>query len=378
MDVTLTPEQESLQRRAREFLQRECPPSVVRAALAAPNGYSPQLWEQLAQLGWLGFALPPEYGGTGGSLVDLALLFEELGRALAPVPLLTSAVLGGQCVLAGGSEEQKRALLPRVARGDLILAVAQLEADQDPTPAGIQTTSQREGEEWVLDGLKLFVAGGVAANLLIVAARTAGESGGVSLFLVEPATPGVSVRPLATFSEDRPAEVVLHAARLPASALLGEEGGGWNALQRANAIASVMLCAEMVGGMQAVLEMSLEYARKRIQFGRPIGAFQAIQHKAVAMAIETAGARMLTYRAAWMLEQGLAAETDIALAKAKCNRAYRLVTLEGHELHGGIGWSEEYDLQLYLRRRLVAELLLGTTDEHLATLADAIEAGRLP
>jgi alkylation response protein AidB-like acyl-CoA dehydrogenase len=285
-------------------------------------------------------------------------------------------VLGGQTVLEAGRPEQKAAILPRVASGELILTVAQLEADQDRTPAGIQTTAHREGNEWVLNGLKLFVPDASLADLLIVAARAGGEDGGISLFLVEPQTPGLSIRPMATFSGERPGEVVLDSVRLPASALLGEEGTGWSALKRANDVGAVMLCAEMVGGMQAVLDMGVDYAKKRVQFGRPIGAFQAIQHKAVAMAIETAGARFITYRAAWMLQNGIAADTDVAMAKAKCNRAYRLVTFEGHEMHGGIGWSVEYDLQLYFRRRLVDELLLGTTDEHLETIAEAIEAGK--
>jgi alkylation response protein AidB-like acyl-CoA dehydrogenase len=378
MDVTLTAEQEAIQRRAREFLQRECPPAVVRQALEDPRQARGNLWQQMAALGWLGFSFPVDYGGANGSLVDLALLFEEIGRALAPGPVLTSAVLGGQTVLAAGRADQKAAILPKVASGELVLTVAQLEAEQDRTPAGVQTTAHRDGDFWVLNGLKLFVPDATLADLLIVAARAGGEDGGISLFLVEADTPGLEIRPMTTFSGERPGEVRFENVRVPASAILGNEGAGWSALKRANDIATVMLCAEMVGGMQAVLDMSVEYAKKRVQFGRPIGAFQAIQHKAVAMAIETAGARFITYRAAWLVQHGLAADTDVAMAKAKCNRAYRLVTFEGHETHGGIGWSVEYDLQLYLRRRLVDELLLGTTDEHLATIAAAIEAGTLP
>jgi alkylation response protein AidB-like acyl-CoA dehydrogenase len=378
VDVTLTPEQETIQRRAREVLQRECPPQVVRRALEDPRSARGDLWRKLAALGWLGFSFPTEYGGENGSLVDLALLFEEIGRALVPGPILSSSVLGGQTVLAAGRPDQRAALLPKVAAGELIVTVAQLEAEQDRTPAGVQATAQRDGDEWLLRGLKLFVPDATLSDLLIVAARTGGEDGGISLFLVEPGTPGLSIRPMATFSGERPGEVLLDDVRVPASALLGEEGTGWSALKRANDIGTVMLCADMVGGMQAVLDLGVEYAKQRVQFGRPIGAFQAIQHKAVAMAIETAGARFITYRAAWLLQNGLAADTDIAMAKAKCNRAYRLVTFEGHEIHGGIGWSVEYDLQLYLRRRLVAELLLGTTDEHLETIAAAIDAGSLP
>ncbi|MCS6803101.1 MAG: acyl-CoA dehydrogenase family protein [Chloroflexota bacterium] len=378
MDVTLTPDQEAIQRRAREFLQRECPPAVVRHALDDPRSARGDLWRQMAALGWLGFTFPPEYGGANGSLVDLALLFEEIGRALAPGPILSSSVLGGQALLAAGRPDQKAAILPRVAAGEVVLTVAQLEAEQDRTPAGIQTTAQRDGDRWLLNGLKLFVPDAPLADLLIVAARVSGDEEGIGLFLVEAGAPGLTVRPMTTFSRDWPGEVALDAVRVPASALVGDVEQGWSALKRANDVATVMLCAEMVGGMQAVLEMSVEYAKKRVQFGRPIGAFQAIQHKAVAMAIETAGARFLTYRAAWLLQHGRAADTDVAMAKAKCNRAYRLVTVEGHETHGGIGWSVEYDLQLYLRRRFVDELLLGTTDDHLETIAAAIEAGSLP
>lgn len=375
MDLVLTPDQDTLQRQARDFLQRESPLALARIAAGDPAGLAPEIWSQLADLGWLGFALPVEYGGDGASHVDLALIYEELGRALTPGPYLASSVLAARAILAAGTEEQKQQLLPAIIKGSRILTVAQLEPSQDDSPAGIAATARRDGDGYVLDGVKLFVPHAATADTVIVAART-GES--ISLFVVERGTPGLGIRALNTAFHDWHGEVVLENVQVPATALLGEEGYGWDALTHANHVATVMLCAQMSGGMHAVLDMSVEYAKTRVQFGRPIGAFQAIQHKAVAMAMEATGARLITYQTALKLETGEATALDIAICKAKCSRAYRLVTFEGHELHGGIGWSVEYDLQLYFRRRLAEEAMFGGAERHLEHVARTIRAGGWP
>jgi acyl-CoA dehydrogenase len=364
-----------LQRQARDFLQAESPLALARSAAADPAGVAPDIWKKMSELGWLGFALPVEYGGDGASHVDLTLIYEELGRALTPGPYLASSVLAARTILAAGTEEQKKELIPTIANGSRILTVAQLEPSQDETEAGITATARRDGDGYVLDGVKLFVPHAVAADGIIVVART---DAGVSLFLVEKGTPGLSVRPLVTSFHEWTGEVLLEGVRVPASALLGAEGAGWEPLKHANQIATVMLCAQMAGGCHAVLDMSVEYAKTRVQFGRPIGSFQAIQHKAVAMAVEATGARFITYQTALKLETGAATDLDIAICKAKCSRAYRLVTFEGHELHGGIGWSVEYDLQLYFRRRLSEEAMFGGAERHLEQVARTIRAGGWP
>ncbi|MFN8532023.1 MAG: acyl-CoA dehydrogenase [Dehalococcoidia bacterium] len=377
MDLTLSSDQETLQRRAREFLEQESPIPLVREAAEDPTGVVPGLWRQMADLGWLGFALPREYGGEGASLVDLALLYEELGRALTPGPYLASSVLAARAILGAGSDEQKRDLLPAIAAGQRIATVAQLEPSQDESPAGITATARRDGDGYLLDGIKLFVPHAAAADVVVVAAReSADPEGGIALFVVERGTPGLSIRPLKTATHDWPGEVKLEGVRVPTAARL--TGDGWAALEAANRVATVMRCAEMAGGMEAVVDLSVEYAKTRVQFGRPIGAFQAIQYKAVAMAIEATGAKLLVHQTAWRLEHGLVTELDVAICKAKCSRAYRLVTFEGHELHGGIGWSSEYDLQLYFRRRLADEASFGGADYHLETVARAIHSRGWP
>lgn len=372
MDMTLSSEQEMIQRQAREFLEAECPISLVRQAESDEAGYSPDLYRKMAGLGWLGFALPSEYGGEDGGLLDLALVYEELGKSLVPGPHLTSSVLAGQLIAAAGSDAQKRELLPRIASGELIATVAQLEQDQDIGIEGITATARQDGDGYILDGRKLFVPHAGNADVIVVVARL---DGSVSLFLVEPNSPGVSVRTIRTLAGDKPGVLTLSGARIAADRKLE---GGWAELQKANGIATIMLCAEMVGGMQAALDMALDWAKTRVQFGRPIGAFQAIQHKAVAMVMELTGSRLLTYQTAWRLQEGLASPVDIALTKAKCNEAYRLVTFESHEVHGGTGWTSGYDLQLYFKRRTAAEQQFGNTDDLLAIVGDAVEAGRLP
>lgn len=375
MNLTLTPEQEALQRNAREFLDRESPKSVVRQAAEEPTGLVPGLWRQFADLGWLGFALPTEYGGAGANFADLELLYEELGRALAPGPYLTSSVLAAQVLLAAGSDAQRHEFLPAIAAGQRILTVAQLEASQDESPEGITVTARPEGDGYVLDGVKLFVPHALAADTIIIVARDS-SSGQIGLFLVERGTSGLSVRGIKTAANEWPGEVRLEGVRVSAAARL--PGDGWAALSRANNIAAVMTCAQMSGGMQFVLDMSVEYAKQRVQFGRPIGAFQAIQHKAVQMAIESTGAQLISRQTAGLFDEGLATDLDVAICKTACNNAYRIVTFEGHELHGGIGWSTEYDLQLYFRRRLAEEKAFGSTALHMETVARAIDAGTLP
>ncbi|MCL6644552.1 MAG: acyl-CoA/acyl-ACP dehydrogenase, partial [Dehalococcoidia bacterium] len=300
MDLSFSEEQEMLRRAAREFLEAECPKSHVRAMEEDPLGYSPTLWKKMAELGWLGLPFPESYGGGGGSFLDLVVILEELGRALTPSPFLPTVVLSGYALLAGGTEEQKRTYLPQIARGEHLFAFALLDLTARYTPAAIQQTrAVADGSDYVINGTKMFVHDAHIADTLIVAARTGEPETAISLFLVPARSPGVEITVLTTVASDRQCEVVLEDVRVPRMALLGAQDGGWSIVESALAHGTVAECARMSGGAQYLQEITVEYAKRRVQFGKPIGAFQAIQHHCANMAVDVDGIRFATYEAAW-------------------------------------------------------------------------------
>jgi alkylation response protein AidB-like acyl-CoA dehydrogenase len=372
MDISLSEEQELLQGSTRDFLQQECPIRLVRAMEADEKGYDPNLWRQMAELGWLGLALPESYGGTGGTMVDLVVLLEEFGRALVPGPFVPTAVLVGLPILWAGSDQQKQTYLPRLVQGELIATLAWHEPSATSQPAGIETTADLQGEAYVLNGTKLCVPYAHVADYLLTVARTATgatPADGITLFLVDAKTPGITITKLATIADDHQCEVVLNNVEVPRSQVLGEPGKGWGLVEQVRQYGVVAKCAEMVGIAQQAFEISLNYAKTRVQFGRPIGSFQAIKHKLANMVIDVDGSRYVTYRAAWLLSEGLPAGQQIAAAKAWTNEACRRVVKEGQQVHGGIGYTKEYDLQLYTRRAKAAEIAFDDADAHREAVA---------
>lgn len=368
MDLGLNEMQEMLKRSAREFLEKECPKSLVRQAEQEPSGYSPDLWRKMAQQGWMGMAVPSQYGGSDTSFLDLAVLYEEMGRALVPGPFLDTT-LAAYLLQDLGAEEQKATYLPAIARGDLIATVALTEQSARYEADAIHLTATAAGDGFVLSGTKLFVTNAQVANLLLVVART---SGGFSVFAVEPSTSGVTVNPLETMAGDRQSEVVFNDVRVPASAVVGPVDGAWPAVQRYLDRAKVLTCVWSVGGAEYVLEVSVEYAKNRVQFGRPIGSFQAVAHRCADMAVDCDGMRFVAYEAAWRLSEGLPADYQVGVAKTWTSEAYRRVTASGHQVHGGVGFMMEHDMQLYHRRAKTAELLYGDADYHRELLARGI------
>jgi alkylation response protein AidB-like acyl-CoA dehydrogenase len=372
MDISLSEEQELLQGSTRDFLQQECPIRLVRAMEEDEKGYDPNLWRQMAELGWLGLALPESYGGTGGTMVDLVVLLEEFGRALVPGPFVPTAVLVGLPILWAGSEQQKQSYLPRLVQGELIGTLAWHEPSATSRPAGIETTADLQGEAYVLNGTKLCVPYAHVADYLLTVARTATgatPADGLTLFLIDAKTPGITISNLATIADDHQCEVVLNNVNVPRSQVLGEPGKGWGLVEQVRQYGAVVKCAEMVGIAQQAFEISLNYAKTRVQFGRPIGSFQAIKHKLANMVIDVDGSRYVTYRAAWLLSEGLPAGQQIAAAKAWTNEACRRVVKEGQQVHGGIGYTKEYDLQLYTRRAKAAEIAFDDADAHREAVA---------
>jgi len=363
MDFGFSEEQEMLRSSARDFLAKEAPMTYVRKMMDDEVGFTPELWKKMADLGWMGLILPEQYGGSGLDFVDLIVVLEEMGRVVLPGPFFSTVVLGGVALLDGGSAALKDALLPKLASGELQVTLAQLEPSGRWDADGIQLAAKADGGGYVLSGTKLFVPDAHTADHLVVAGRTPGSSGtdGISLFLVDAKAPGITTTQLKTMDQTRKlGEVVLKDVRVPADRVLGPVGQGWALLDRVIDRGKVGLCAEMCGGAQRVLEMSVDYAKVREQFGKPIGSFQAIQHKCANMLVEVESSKSVTYYAAWAVANGVAeAPLAAAMAKAYCSDAYRHVSGEGIQIHGGIGFTWEHDMHIYFKRAKSSEVTFG-------------------
>ncbi len=363
MDFGFSEEQEMLRSSARDFLGKEAPMTYVRKMMEDEVGFTGDLWKKMADLGWMGLILPEEHGGSGLDFVDLIVVLEEMGRVVLPGPFFSTVVLGAVALLEGGSEALKHEILPRVATGEVRLTLAQLEPSGRWGADGIALAAKPDGAGYVLDGTKLFVPDAHVADHIVVAGRAPGSSGteGTTLFLVDAKASGVTVTQLKTMDQTRRlSEVVLANVRVAGDRVLGEPGQGWALLDRIVDRGKVGLCAEMCGGAQRVLEMSVEYAKVREQFGKPIGSFQAIQHKCANMLVEVESSKSVTYYAAWAVANDVAeAPLAAAMAKAYCSDAYRHVSGEGIQIHGGIGFTWEHDMHIYFKRAKSSEVTFG-------------------
>lgn len=378
MDFGFSDEQDMLRQTARAFLQENCPTTFVRQMMEDERGYSPKLWKDMAELGWLGLAFPEAYGGQGLGFVDLTVILEEMGAALLPSPFLSTVLLAGQTLLVGGSEAQKNAYLPKIADGSLIATLAMTEPSGRFDAEGIaEVKAAAEGDGFRLSGTKLFVLDAHVADVMIVAARTkeAGDkSFGISLFLVDRNTPGVTITVLKTMDQTRKqCEVVFDQVQVGRERLLGMLDMGWPILHKVLNIATVALCAEMVGGAQRVLDISVNYAKERVQFGRPIGSFQAIKHKCADMMLQVESAKSAAYYAAWAVDEDAAeAPMAVSMAKAYCSDAYRNTAGEGIQVHGGIGFTWEHDMHLYFKRAKYSEFTFGDAAYHRELVAQEL------
>jgi len=357
MDMQLSSAQLTLMRTARRFVENECPPSLVRELEASDDGLSRDLWRKMAGLGWLGLTYPDDVGGFGLGTVDLVVLAKELGRGLCPSPFIPTAVLAGGAIAAAGSQEQRRAYLPRIASGELIVAFALQEASALYDPRGVSTTATAVDGTYVLNGDKLFVEFAGSADLLLVVARTAGD--GVSLFLVDAHGPGVTMTPLRTMARDKQCRVALRDCAVPAANVVGPVGGAWPLLERVVHRGVITLCAYMVGASEQIHQMATEFAKQRVQFGRPIGSFQAIQHYLAQTITEIVGADTMTFYAAWTLDEGLPARQLVAKAKVLAGDTFKQASANGAQIHGGIGFNEDVATTLYLRRGKQLQLSMG-------------------
>ena len=358
MDFGFTEEQDLLRQSAADFLNNECPMSYVRQMMEDERGYADELWQKMAELGWMGLIFPERYGGSGLSLIDMVVVLEEMGRVVLPGPFFSTVVLGGFAILEAGSEEQKNTLLPHIASGQLKTTLAVLEDNARWDEQGVRLRAEKNDGGYQLSGVKLFVPDAHVADTIVCAARTAE---GFGLFLIDRQQAGVSTSVLKTMDQTRKlCELRLDKVQLGADALLGPPGLAWDRLSRVLDRSKVALCAEMTGGAQRVLDMSVEYAKIREQFGRPIGSFQAIQHKCADMLVQVESAKSATYYAAWAVSNAAPdAALASAMAKAYCSDAYRKVSADGIQVHGGIGFTWEHDMHIYFKRAKGSEVTFG-------------------
>lgn len=370
MDMGYSSEQVAIRDSIRKFLRAENPIAVAREATQGSTGYAVETWKKIADLGWAGIGIPEQYGGGGLGLQELALMYEEFGRALYQGPHFGGAFLCGQLVLRLGSETQKRELLPAMASGRSIMSLALLEKSARWGESGINLRAQRSGEGWLLSGTKLFVTHAMAAHELLCAARDL-ESGGVTLFrLRDPKS--LVIRPMPSTFGTLYYEVAMRKVRLTGDDIIGAPGKAGPALRQVLEWGAAVQCAEMVGLAQSILDMSVEYAKVRVQFGRPIGTYQAMQHVLADMVTRLDCARLLTCQAVSLLADGRPSQRALGMAKAYVNEGAYQIALDGMQVHGGIGYMMEHPLPYYVQRIQYGKMHLGDTDVYLEEVAQAL------
>jgi alkylation response protein AidB-like acyl-CoA dehydrogenase len=382
MNFSLNERQAILKNMAREFLERECPEKIVRETTGDAKGFSPELWQKIADLGWLGLVYPEEYGGSRGNFLDMAILAEEMGRAMFPGPFLSTVILCGLTILAAGSEEQKAAIFPKIISGELILALALTEPQsvwegKDLDADGVTVSAVADGDEYIINGTKLFVHDALIADYFLCVTRTAdgpAPEDGITLFLINSKSPGINCTLLKTTAGDKQCEVTFTSLRVPRNNMVGELNRGWSPLAKVIQQAVVLLCAMMLGGGQHALELAVDYAKSRIQFDLPIGINQHIQAHCCELLADVEGSRWITYQAAWLISENLPCDTEISLAKAWTNEAIEDAFERAHNVFAGVGsTTQDGIMPLHSKRARTAQLYLGDTAYHLEKIANTIE-----
>jgi alkylation response protein AidB-like acyl-CoA dehydrogenase len=369
MNFAFSEDQEELRSGIRRFLEDKSPETEVRRLMETEEGYDKAVWKQMSdQLGLQSIAIPEEFGGQGFTFVELGIVLEEMGRSLLCAPYFSSIGLAANLLLSTDDDAAKKDLLPGIASGETIATVALTEDSGRWDEEGITLQATQSGDGWTLDGHKMFVLDGHIADLILVPAKTAA---GISIFAVEGTAAGLTRTSLTTMDQTRK-QARLELAGVPGR-LIGSDGAGGEVLAKTLDLAAVALASEQVGGAQKVLEMSVEYAKVRVQFGRPIGSFQAIKHKCADMLLEVESAKSAAYYGSWVAAEGSDELPVVAsLAKAYCSDAYFHATAENIQIHGGIGFTWEHPAHLYFKRAKSSELFLGDPTYHRELLAQRI------
>ena len=374
MDLRFTETQEILRKMARDFLTTECPKTLVRKLEQSEEGYSPEVWKKMAELGWMGLIIPEEYGGMGYTFQDLAVLLEEIGRNILPGPL-TATITSTFPVLEAGTEEQKKDLLAKIAQGEVILTTALLEDDAVFDASGITIKATPKGDDFVVDGTKLFVEMAHVASHILCVTRTkdgASPEKGITLFIGDSKTPGINCEVMPTTAADKLCEVRFKDVAVPKKNILGKLDEGWPIVEMMLRKGAIAKCAESIGAIETCVEMTVAYSKERVQYERPIGAFQALQHKMADMWTAMETSRYLVYEVAWMESEGLPCAKEVSMAKAYVNEVYKDVAKWAVRLHGAIATSADHDIPFYYRRSKAADVAFGNTDFHRDIVAQKI------
>ncbi len=383
MDITLSKTQQNIAQEARRFLKKECPSEYVQKMFKDPQGMTDDLWRKMAEMDWMAMRIPENYGGMGMEQIDMSLLLEEMGRVVLPGPFFSTVILAGETILAAGTDTQKRQYLSAIADGKAKATLALHEPDGGSDLGYIDMSGTRNGEDFILNGTKLYVPDAHLADFIVVPVRTGttGEPADtISLFVMSAREKGVTISPLPTMDGTRKlSAVICRDVQLTKASILGELNKGWHPLMHALQRAQVGLCAEAVGGAQKAMEIASDYAKVRVQYDQPIGSFQAVKHMCAQMFTETESSRSMLYWASWAQDFGAENEATIAAssAKAYCTDAFTNVAAKGIQVLGGTGFTMENEMHLYLKRAKANQAALGTPVYHreriMQLLASAVQ-----
>jgi alkylation response protein AidB-like acyl-CoA dehydrogenase len=375
MDFGLSEEQKILRKSARDFLKKECPKTLVREMIQDEKGYSPQLWGKMAEMEWQGLGFPVEYGGSGGSFLDLVILFEEIGRALLPSPFFATVVLGGMSIMEAGTEKQKQTYLPKVAKGDILLTLAMAEPGARHEADSITLKAAPFKGDYIINGTKLFVPYANTADYILCVANTGDETrakDNITIFIVNAKDSTIAINPEKVIGQDKQYEVIFKETVVSKQDILGRLDIGWVNIEKVLHKATVALSAEMNGATEHILEMTTSYAKERVQFGKPIGSYQAIQHRCVDTLIALRASQVLTYDAAWKISLGIPCAMDVSMAKAWASESYKRATWTAMEINGGVASIVGHDMPLYYRHAKGTEVKLGDADFHRELIATEV------
>jgi alkylation response protein AidB-like acyl-CoA dehydrogenase len=372
MNLDFTTEQNTFRESVQRFLANECPFSKVRQLEESEEGFAPELWSRMAGLGWFGMCFPEQYGGYGGEFMYTVILQEEIGRACYPSPFFSTVLQCGLTILEGGTEEQKTELLGKISEGSLIMALAQIEEDASYLSSGIRMKATRRGDRYILNGAKMFVMDANVAHQLIVAAET---EEGITLFLVEAKAPGIACTKLPTIGMDNCCRLVFKEVSVPEKDILGRPGKGWETLQKMAPRATVAKAAEMVGGCRGAIDITAQYAKERVQYGKPIASYQAIQHFMANMSLAYDTGWSYLYKVASLIDAGEDVSVEASILKSAMNENYPFISERACHIHGGIGTTREADIGLFFRRAKAFSYLMGDTEYHDNKVAEAILKG---
>jgi len=375
MNLDFSESQEMLRTSAKDFLSKECSKVKVRELEDSDTGHDSDLWKNMAEMGWLGLTLPEKYGGAEMEFMDLVVLMEEIGRNILPGPFFSTVVLCSEPVLHYGTEEQKNEFLTKISGGEMIMAFAINEDSASYRATDVNLKATLEGSDYVLDGTKLFVNDAGVADYLMMVVRTSERSTpeeGVTLLLVDAKSPGISIEVIPTTGFDKQCEVTFNKVKVPKSNVLGEVDNGWKIVELVLQRAALLKSVEMLGQCEAVVEMTNAYAKERVQYGRPIGDFQVIQHYLVNMWVNTETIRNLAYMTAWKLGEGIPCVKEVSALKAWASDGMKYVAERGVQIHGGIGITRDHDVSLYYRRAWAWDHMFGNARSHRVKVANEI------